>query len=136
MQEFRVITNSYSAEYGRFAGGRVDMVTKSGTNQLHGSLFEFLRNNKLNANRWLPGRTRADARIRCTAISSAAAVGGPMIKNRTFLFVSYCGLRQRTTVFQNTATPFTAGERRGNLSPTGGTAPVDPLQRRRVSRQA
>jgi hypothetical protein len=54
--EFRAITNSYSAEYGRFAGGVVDMVTKSGTNSIHDSLFEFLRNTDLNANRWLPGQ--------------------------------------------------------------------------------
>src|SRR5258708_26254453 len=52
VQEFRVITNSYSAEYGRFAGGVINILTKSGTNQLHGSLFEFLRNDKLNANSW------------------------------------------------------------------------------------
>src|SRR5262249_40334204 len=55
VQEFRVITNSYSAEYGRFAGGVVDVVTKSGTNQWRGSLFEFIRNDALNANRWTPG---------------------------------------------------------------------------------
>lgn len=55
VQEFRVITNSYSAEYGRFAGGVVDLVTKSGTNQWHGSAFEFIRNDALNATRWTPG---------------------------------------------------------------------------------
>jgi len=50
VQEFRVITNSFSAEYGRYAGGVVNVVTKSGTNELHGSLFEFFRNDHLNAN--------------------------------------------------------------------------------------
>ncbi|HEV2664299.1 MAG TPA: carboxypeptidase regulatory-like domain-containing protein, partial [Blastocatellia bacterium] len=55
VQEFRVITNSYSSEYGRFAGGVVDLVTKSGTNQWRGSLFEFIRNDALNAGRWTPG---------------------------------------------------------------------------------
>ena len=116
VQEFRVVTNSYSAEYGRFAGGVVNMVTKSGTNQLHGSLFEFLRNDKLNANRWLPGQTVPCRRIRCTATSSAAAVGGPIIKNRTFFFGSYSGLRERTSIFNNTATPLNAIERGGDLS--------------------
>ncbi len=52
VQEFRVITNGYSAEFGRFAGGVVDVITKSGTNTLHGSLFEFLRNDKLNTSPW------------------------------------------------------------------------------------
>jgi len=124
--EFRAITNSYSAEYGRFAGGVVDMVTKSGTNSLHGSLFEFVRNDKLNANRWLPGQTilRKDPLHRN---QFGGSVGGRIIKDRTFYFFSYGGLRNRTTVFQNTATPFTALERTGDLSLTGGTAPKDPL---------
>ena len=52
MQEFRVITNAYGAEFGRFAGGVIDVITKSGTNSFHGSAFEFLRNDKLNANTW------------------------------------------------------------------------------------
>ncbi len=52
VEEFRVVTNSYSAEYGRFAGGVINILTKSGTNQYHGSLFEFFRNNDLNANTW------------------------------------------------------------------------------------
>jgi outer membrane receptor for ferrienterochelin and colicin len=49
VEEFRVITNSYSAEYGRFAGGVINIITRSGGNQFHGSLFEFFRNNGLNA---------------------------------------------------------------------------------------
>jgi len=124
--EFRAITNSYSAEYGRFAGGVVDMVTKSGTNQVHGSLFEFVRNDKLNANRWLPGQTilRKDPLHRNQFGGSA---GGPIRKNGTFFFFSYGGLRNRTTAFSNTATPFTALERTGDLSLTGGSAPKDPL---------
>ncbi|HTS61655.1 MAG TPA: TonB-dependent receptor [Candidatus Acidoferrales bacterium] len=124
--EFRAITNSYSAEYGRFAGGVVDMVTKSGTNTLHGSLFEFLRNDKLNANRYLPGQSilRKDPQHRN---QFGGSVGDRIIKDRTFFFFSYSGLRQRTTVFSNTATPFTAQERTGDLSATGGSAPKDPL---------
>jgi hypothetical protein len=52
VEQFRVITNSYAAEFGRFTSGVVDVVTKSGTNAWHGSLFEFLRNDKLNATAW------------------------------------------------------------------------------------
>ncbi len=53
VEEFRVVTNSYSAEYGRFAGGVINIITRSGTNDFHGSLFEFFRNNDLNAYPWL-----------------------------------------------------------------------------------
>ena len=52
VEEFRVVTNSYSAEYGRFAGGVINIITRSGSNQFHGSLFEFFRNNDLNAYPW------------------------------------------------------------------------------------
>ncbi|MDQ6758935.1 MAG: TonB-dependent receptor [Acidobacteriota bacterium] len=126
VREFRVVTNSYSAEYGRFAGGVMDVVTKSGTNQLHGSLFEFVRNTHLNASRWVPGAStlRTDPLHRNQFGGSA---GAPIKKDKTFIFGSYSGLRKRTTVFQNTATPLTAQERIGDLSATGGTAPVDPL---------
>ena len=57
IQEFRVITNSYAAEYGRYPAGVVDVVTKSGTNQFHGAAFEFFRNENLNAKRWAPPGT-------------------------------------------------------------------------------
>ena len=126
VQEFRVSTNSYSAEYGRFAGGVVDVVTKSGTNDIHGSLFEFVRNTHLNANRWLPGQTVL-AKDPLHRNQFGGSMGGPIIKDRTFIFGSYSGLRKRTTVFQNTATPLTALERTGDLSATTGTAPTDPL---------
>src|SRR5438445_1469363 len=87
VDQFRVVTNSYSAEYGRFAGGVVDVVTKSGTNNLHGSLFEFVRNTKFNANRWLPGQSvlQKDPLHRNQFGGSA---GGSVIKDRTFIFGS------------------------------------------------
>jgi hypothetical protein len=126
VEQFRVLTNSFSAEYGRFSGGAIDIVTKSGTNRFHGSLFEFVRNDKLNANRWLPGQSvlRKDPLHRN---QFGGTIGGPVIHDRTFFFFSYSGLRQRTTSYANTATPLTAAERAGNLSTTGGSAPQDPL---------
>src|SRR5580700_11049765 len=54
VEEFRVITNGYDAEYGKFSGGVINVVTRSGANQYHGSLFEFFRNTLLNANAWAP----------------------------------------------------------------------------------
>jgi hypothetical protein len=115
VREFRVITNSYSAEYGRFAGGVVDVVTKSGTNALHGSLFEFLRNDVLNANRWVPGQSLLQ-KDPLKRNQFGGSFGGPLIRDRTFYFGSYSGLRQRQTNFANTAQPPTAAERNGIFS--------------------
>jgi hypothetical protein len=126
VQEFRVVTNNYSAEYGRFAGGAVDVVTKSGTNKWHGSLFEYLRNEKLNANRWLPGETQ----LRKEPLKRnqfGGTVGGPIVRDRTFFFFSYSGLRQREVSFANTAEPPTDLERQGDFSKSRQTKPRDPL---------
>ena len=68
VEEFRVITNSYSAEFGRFASGVINILTKSGTNQFHGSLFEFLRPIRTSGTR-IPGGTQVRLR-RCITISS------------------------------------------------------------------
>ncbi|HEY7184265.1 MAG TPA: carboxypeptidase regulatory-like domain-containing protein, partial [Blastocatellia bacterium] len=100
IREFRVLTNTYSAEYSRAAGGVFVAVTKSGTNEIHGSVFDFLRNDSLDARQFFD---------RCQGFSSTcsgggkpefrrnqfgAAVGGPIIKNKTFIFASYEGLRE------------------------------------------
>ncbi|MEO8368177.1 MAG: carboxypeptidase regulatory-like domain-containing protein [Candidatus Solibacter sp.] len=126
IQEFRVLTNSFPADEGRFGGATVTMISKSGTNRYSGTLFEFLRNDKLNANRWLPGASvlQKDPLHRN---QFGGTVGGPIVKNRTFFFATYSGLRERTSLFANTATPLTAKERGGDLSATAGTAPLDPL---------
>jgi hypothetical protein len=126
MQEFRVTTNSYPADEGRFGGGTVTMITKSGTNALHGSVFEFIRNTKLNANRWVPGGSNL-TKDPLHRNQFGATAGGPIIQNKTFFFGSYSGLRERTTIFKNDATPLNAAERAGDLSQSGGTAPIDPI---------
>jgi hypothetical protein len=115
VQEFRVITNSYSAEYGRFAGGVVDVVSKSGTNQWRGSLFEFIRNDVLNANRWTPGISILQKEA-LRRNQFGGTFGGPVIRDKTFFFASYSGLRQVRPVFKNTATPTTDAERIGIFS--------------------
>lgn len=115
VQEFRVITNSYSAEYGRFAGGVVDVVTKSGTNQWRGSLFEFIRNDALNAGRWTPGISTLRKEV-LRRNQFGGSFGGPVIRDKTFFFVSYSGLRQRRPVFSNTGLPTTQAERNGVFS--------------------
>ncbi|HZT31961.1 MAG TPA: carboxypeptidase-like regulatory domain-containing protein [Bryobacteraceae bacterium] len=85
VDEMRVQTNSYSAVYGRSGGGITTMVTKSGTNSLHGNVFEFLRNNALNANNFFSNRS--GAKIAPLHMDQyGGSVGGPIIKNKTFFF--------------------------------------------------
>ncbi len=87
--EFRLITNSFDAEYGRFSGSVMNAITKSGTNGIHGSAFEFLRNDKLDARNFFdPGK----AELRQNQFGYA--VGGPFWKNRLFWFTDYQGSRR------------------------------------------
>ncbi len=90
--EFRVNTTLYSAESGSGAGGQVNLVSKSGSNQFHGSLFEFLRNDRMDARN--PFDTSKQP-FRLNQFGGNA--GGPIIKNRTFFFANFEGLRQRVT---------------------------------------
>lgn len=93
--EMKVVTNGYSAEYGRGAGGVVNVTIKSGTNEIHGAVFEFLQNDKFNANTWERNRAGA-ARPYVRQNQYGAAIGGPMIKNRTFWFADWQGTRVRS----------------------------------------
>ena len=121
VEEFRVVTNSYSAEYGRFAGGVINIITRSGSNDFHGSLFEFFRNNDLNAYPWGSATTAPLHRNQY-----GGSIGGPIRKNRTFFFGTYSGLRQITSSFLNSAIVPTALERTGDFSQSK-VLPVDPL---------
>jgi outer membrane receptor protein involved in Fe transport len=125
VQEFRVITNSYAAEYGRYQAGVVDVVTKSGTNDFHGALYEFFRNEKLNAPRWTPPGV-ASTKDPLDRNQFGAAVGGPLQKDKTFFFASYSGLRQEETYYRNTAVVPTARERAGDFS-LSSIKPRDPV---------
>ena len=125
VQEFRVITNNFAAEYGRYPAGVIDVVTKSGTNQLHGAAFEFFRDEALNAKRWAPpGATSAKDPL--DRNQYGAALGGPINRDRTFFFASYSGLRQEETYYRNTAVVPTALERAGNFSQSA-VKPRDPV---------
>jgi len=93
--EMNIITNGYNAEYGRAAGGVINVNLKSGTNQLHGSLFEILQNKELNANTWnnnLAGAPRAPL----AQNQFGATAGGPLKKNKLFMFGDYQGTRIAT----------------------------------------
>ena len=121
IEEFRLQTNSYNAEYGRYASGVINVLTKSGTNVFHGSVFEFLRNTVFNANDW--GSLLARAPFHRNQFG--ATLGGPIRKDKTFFFFSYSGLRQATSTFLNNAIVPTALERTGNFS-ASTTKPTDP----------
>src|SRR5262249_21580469 len=121
IQEFKVQTNSYNAEYGRYANGLISVLTKSGTNQFHGSAFEYLRNTVFNANDW--GSTLARAPFHRNQFGGT--LGGPIKKDKAFFFFSYSGLRQATSTFLSGAVVPTALERTGDFS-ASGTKPTDP----------
>ena len=93
VQEFKISTNSYSAESGRALGGTVNVSIKSGSNDLHGTVFEFLRNEKLDAKNFFdpPDQPRAPFKRNQFGFS----VGGPIVKNKTFFFGDYEGTRIR-----------------------------------------
>ena len=125
VQEFRVLTNGYAAEYGRFSAGVVDIVTKSGTNVFHGAAFDFIRNEKLNSPRWAPPGTAA-TNDPLDRKQFGGAFGGPIVKEKTFFFASYSGLRQEETYYRNTAVVPTAAERAGDFS-LSSIKPRDPV---------
>src|SRR6266446_4042719 len=92
IQEFSVLTSNYSAEYGKTSGGVVNAITRSGTNQFHGSAYEFIRNNKLDARNFFDDPTLSTPPFKRNQFGGA--VGGPIFKNRTFFFADYEGIRQ------------------------------------------
>lgn len=113
IQEFRVLQNSYSTEYGTFGSGQVNIATKSGTNTWHGSAFEFLRNDKLDAKNFFDLANRAKPAFRQN--NFGGSLGGPIIRDRTFFFFTYEGLRIRKEETVLSAL-LTANERRGLFS--------------------
>jgi hypothetical protein len=114
LQEFKVQTSTYSAEFGRSLGGVVNLQIKSGTNNFHGNLFEFLRNDKLDANDWFNNQFgRAKPPFRQNQFGGT--LDGPIWKNRTFFFTDYQGLRVRQGNSFLSTVP-TAGMRQGDFS--------------------
>jgi len=115
MQEFRVQTSSFAPEFGRAPGAQLAVVTRSGTNAFHGTLFEYLRNSALDANDWFanhhslpkPAERQNDF---------GGVFGGPIIKDKTFFFVSYEGLRLRLPSTQETVVPSTASRQQAQAA--------------------
>lgn len=112
VEEFRVLTNTFDAEYGRNSGSVVNVITKSGTNGLHGDIYEYFRNTVLDAKNYfdIAGRPQWNQN------QYGGTLGGPIIKDRTFYFVSYEGRRVREGITGQQVNVPTAAERGGDFS--------------------
>jgi hypothetical protein len=119
LEEVRIITNGGKAEYGRNAGGQVEMVTRSGGNEYHGSAFNFLRNTVLNANNWFNNASRS---ARPTFIQNifGGQMGGPILKNKLFFFGNFQGRRTIQQTVRN-RTVLTPSAKQGIFTWAGGT---------------
>ena len=104
LQEFRVQTSTYAAEFGRMPGAQVSVITRSGTNQFHGDVFDYLRNDALDANDWF-ANSHGQPKPALRQNDFGGVIGGPILRNRTFFFFSYEGLRLRQPQFGITESP-------------------------------
>ncbi len=122
VEEFRLITNSFDAEYGKFSGAVMNAITKSGTNGFHGDVFYFLRNEKMDAqNYFLSGLPKSEFRQHQFGFTA----GGPFWKNKLFWFTDYQGTRQvRAAEVSRVAVP-TADQLQGNFDPSSLSGTVD-----------
>jgi hypothetical protein len=133
VQEFKVQTNSFSAEFGRTGGGVVNIVTKSGTNQIHGSAYEFFRNNHLDSNNWF--NNRAGQKLPYDNFNQyGGTIGAPIViphvyngHDKTFFFFNYEGLREHRGLTQVLTIP-TQAQLAGDFR--GGPTIYDPLTAR------
>ena len=130
VQEFRVQSNGYSAEYGHSAGAVVNVTIKNGTNQFHGTVWEFFRNDAMDAHGWTPtlGGIKPEVRFN----QYGANIGGPLVKDKTFFFVNYEGDREHNGgVFQATVPTLALAQGIFSNPPAGlgstlKVLPVDP----------
>jgi hypothetical protein len=104
LQEFKIQTNAYSAEFGRSAGALVNAVIRSGSNEVHGSVYEFHRNQHLDATNFFANRAGLEKPFRLRN-QFGSALGGPIIRNRTFIFGDYEGLRDAAGVVRLSSVP-------------------------------
>src|SRR5262249_5192663 len=115
IQEFNLITNNAAAEFGNFQGGIISVTIKSGTNEFHGSAFEFFRNDVLNANTWSNNFSGSEKpKLRWNQFGGS--FGGPIIKDKLFFFSDYQGLRNNIPAATIAITVLTNAERQGDFS--------------------
>ena len=132
VQEFRAVTNNVSAEYGNYAGGVINVTTKSGTNKFHGTAYEYLRNKVLNGNNYFsnhngPGGT-ALPRPPLIQNQFGGTIGGPIVKDKTFFFFGFERQVQKNAVSPPPFTIPTAAELKGDFSAPGLPAIYDQSQ--------
>jgi hypothetical protein len=123
IQEYRVMTSNYTAEYGESAGAITEVATKAGSNVFHGDVWEFLRNDKLNANTFFNNRGGL-ARPGFRRNEFGAAAGGPLVRNKTFFFGDYQGIRLTQPQTSTSTIPSLAQQQMvetGNFSALGTT---------------
>jgi len=131
IQEFRLITQNASADFGNYMGGVISAAIKGGTNSYHGTAFEFFRNDVLNANEWKnklnPSSVTPRQKMRWNEFGGT--IGGPIIKDKLFFFGDYEAERFDFPKTANNITVFTAKERQGDVSElvAAGKAIIDPL---------
>jgi len=104
LEEFRVQTSGYAPEYGRMPGAQITILTRSGTNALHGALFDFFRNDALDATNWFANAYRLP-KPALRQHDFGGVLGGPVLRNRTFYFFSYEGLRLGQPQVESTDVP-------------------------------
>jgi hypothetical protein len=121
IQEFSVLTSNYSAEYGKTSGGVVNAITRSGTNQIHGSVYEFLRNSALDSRNYFDDSKKPIPPFKRNQFGGA--IGGPIFKDHTFFFADYEGIRQSKGISTLTIVP-SQEARNGQMCHLGN--PTDP----------
>ena len=121
VQEFTIQSDNLSAEYGNAAAGAISVITKSGTNQLHGDVFEFLRNGALNANNYFANQSTPVQKDVLKRNQFGGSVGGPIVKGKLFYFATYQGTRLRSAGAGNVAFVPTQAERTGDFSALCGS---------------
>ena len=124
VEEFRVVTNNVAAEYGNYAGGIINLTTKSGTNAFHGTAYEYLRNKVLNANDYFSNEAGL-ARVPLIQNQFGGTIGGPIRKDKTFFFFGWEYEKLKTGTLVTTTVPTTA-ELGGDFTAAGLPVIYDP----------
>ena len=122
IQEFEVQTNTFSAEYRQNTGSIINLVTKSGSNGLHGSVYEFFRNDVLDARNYFNNTQFPKSGLRLNRFGGT--LGGPIVKNKTFFFLNYEGFRRRAGITRITNVPTLHAKEHAACSPTTTVTPL------------
>ncbi len=125
VQEFRIDSSNYPAEYGTGTGGQISFITKSGSNDFHGSVFDYIRNDAFDARNFFDKATKSVLRLN----QFGASTGGPIVKDKAFFFASYEGLRQHTSapIVESTLSAAVRAKAVPSIQPLLGAFPVGQI---------